>query len=467
MGVLDVVDGVLGRLLLRQLDVEVDARGVPPRGEEPARGVHADLGQQLVERDELARALRHGDLDPVAHEPDPGHEDHLDRVAVVAHCGGRVAEPGHRPVVVRAPDVDQAVEPAAELLDDIADVGAEVGPVAVRLADDPVLVIAEGSGSEPERAVVLVQRAGCLQALDCPGDPAVAVERALALPDVEADAEMGQRLLDPRPDPLRRPLPHDLHRVGVCGLRGAPHVVRDLHREVAHVGAPVRLLRQGLAPLDRHHRCAEVPHLGAEIVEVVLAGDRVARRLEHAAQEIAHERAARVADVERPGGVGRDELHVHSPRRRGRDAAPRCGARQDRREDVGERRVGDAQVEEAGRGDRDAPDEGVRTARLRVQLGGERFRDPKGRGPAGPGQLHREVRGEVAVLGVGRTLDFDHRTLDRGDPRQRAGGRRALPGEFEHVAGTRTDRHERGWLERLGHAVSEGRSSPAVGGRST
>ncbi len=96
-------------------------------------------------------------------------------------------------------------------------------------------------------------------------------------------------------------------------------------------------------------RGAEVAHLGPEIVEVVLARDAVAGRLEHAAEEVAHERAARVADVERPGGVGRHELHVDPLRRRRRDAAPRGGLRQDRRDDVRERCVGHPQVEEARR----------------------------------------------------------------------------------------------------------------------
>ena len=45
VGVLDVVDGVLVRLLLGELDVEIDAARGRPRGEEPARRVDADLGR--------------------------------------------------------------------------------------------------------------------------------------------------------------------------------------------------------------------------------------------------------------------------------------------------------------------------------------------------------------------------------------------------------------------------------------
>ena len=64
-------------------------------------------------------------------------EQHLDRLAVVAHRLGRVPVPGDRPVVVGAPDVDQVVEAAAELLGDVADVGREVGRLAVRADRSP------------------------------------------------------------------------------------------------------------------------------------------------------------------------------------------------------------------------------------------------------------------------------------------------------------------------------------------
>ena len=205
MGVLDVEDRVLGRLLLRELDVEVDLGRRAPRRERPAGGVDADLREQLVERHELAGPLRHRDLDALGDEPDPGVEQDLDRVAVVAHRLGGVPQPGHRPVVVGAPDVDQVVEAAAELLGHVADVGREVGRRAVRADHDPVLVVAERGRAEPQRAVLLVEVAGRPQALDRPVDPALGVERALALPDVEVDAEPLEAGLDPRPDPVRPP----------------------------------------------------------------------------------------------------------------------------------------------------------------------------------------------------------------------------------------------------------------------
>jgi hypothetical protein len=71
VGILDVVDRVLVRLLLRQFDVEIDRARRAARCEEPAGRVDPDLLEQVVERDELAGPLGHRDLDPVADEADP------------------------------------------------------------------------------------------------------------------------------------------------------------------------------------------------------------------------------------------------------------------------------------------------------------------------------------------------------------------------------------------------------------
>jgi hypothetical protein len=59
-------------------------------------------------------------------------------------------------VVVCAPDVDQVVEAAAELLGHIADIGREVGRLTIRAIDDPVLVVAEIGAPEPDGPVLLV-----------------------------------------------------------------------------------------------------------------------------------------------------------------------------------------------------------------------------------------------------------------------------------------------------------------------
>ncbi len=137
-----------------------------------------------------------GDLLAVAHEAHPGHHEHLDGVLVEAHGLGRVADACHGPVVVGAPDVDELVEAAAELLADVADVRGEVGRLAARAEDDAVLVVAERGRAEPGGAVLLVDVAACAERVHGTLDPALVVEAGLALPDIEVDAEPLQAGLD-------------------------------------------------------------------------------------------------------------------------------------------------------------------------------------------------------------------------------------------------------------------------------
>src|SRR5215208_6872372 len=114
--VLAVVDGVLVRLLARELEVEVDRRVVRALEEEEARGVDADVVEQVVERDELALALRHPRALAALHQVDELHDQELQRSVGAAE---RAPDREHAldvPVVVGAPDVDEAIEPALALV---------------------------------------------------------------------------------------------------------------------------------------------------------------------------------------------------------------------------------------------------------------------------------------------------------------------------------------------------------------
>src|SRR5262249_30338790 len=59
------------------------------------------------------------------------------------------------------------------------------------------------------------------------------------------------------------------------------------------------------------HRKREVLDLRSGVVVVKLAGDRVALRLEQRRDRVAKRRLAPVADVQRAGRVGRNELDLH------------------------------------------------------------------------------------------------------------------------------------------------------------
>ena len=84
VGVLDVVDRVVAGLAAGQVEVEVDGRLVAAPEHEPAGRVDADVVEQLVERDEVAAALRH--LRPLAgfDDVDEAHDQRLEGVGVGA-----------------------------------------------------------------------------------------------------------------------------------------------------------------------------------------------------------------------------------------------------------------------------------------------------------------------------------------------------------------------------------------------
>ena len=140
------------------------------------------------------------------------------------------------------------------------------------------------------------------------------------------------------------------------------------------------------------------------VVEVVLAHNTGALRRQQPAERVADRGPAGAADVDGPGGVGRDELEIDVL------AVERVGV------SVGRARFDDvvddhalgggsnAQVDEAGACHVGGGD----TVGLH-QRGGE---------PAGQltrvradllAQLKREIRGVVAVVGVARALDGDRR----------------------------------------------------------
>ena len=297
-----------------------------------------------------------------------------------------VADPGDRPVVVGAPDVDQVVEAAAELLGDVADVGREVGRPAVGPVDHPVLVVAERGRAEPDRAVLLVDVAARAQALDGALDPALVVERALALPDVEVDAEVLEARLDPRSD--RRPVAHRPTIVGGVGALGGRRRRQtssgSVAGEIRDVVAVIAVLGDRLAAPEGDDRRPEVADLRARIVEVVLARHGLAAGLEDPAEQVADERPAGVAD-RAAGPVGLADTNS-TLTDRGRTAGTRPQAAGSARTAASaglEGRVVEAEVEEARRGDLD----GSRSAtRSRARRRRRRWPRPgSGRCRAAPG----------------------------------------------------------------------------------
>ena len=178
--VLHVVDRVLLALLAGQVEVEVERRLVAALHQEEARGVHADVVEQVAERHDGARPLAHLlGLAPLE-QADELDDRHLERVRVVPAGREHGAQARDVAVVVGAEHVDQQVVAAPGLVEVVGDVGGEVGGVAVAADQHAVLVVAVGGGAEPDRALGLVGVAGPRAGRRCPSVDVAAVVQGRA-----------------------------------------------------------------------------------------------------------------------------------------------------------------------------------------------------------------------------------------------------------------------------------------------
>ena len=419
--VLDVVDRVARVLLLGDLDVEVDRLvGGARQHQKPGR-VHADLVDELGERHHLARALGHAHGLAVAEQVDELAEHHLERAGVAPCLEHRLAAL-HVAVVVGAPDVDQVVETAHELVMVIGHVANEVRHLAVLLDEDAVLVIAECRGAEPggaillEKVALLVHR---VQSARHRGLPRLIghVERALREPAVEMHAEAAERVLHQLQHLAVRHLAKRRDALGVGHRKPLVAVaVDDALGDVGHVRSAVALLghldvaAEQLLVADGHG-VAEHVHLDAVVVDVELLGHVVARMAHHARHRVAERRPAAMAHMHGAGGVGRDVLEVDAARLRfGGALAEAVPLGADLRDHALERRGGQADVDETGASDLDGLDELVFRQMVDDDLG-----DLAGIALGLLGAAHGDGGRPIAVGLVARTLQPGGRRLFHGE----------------------------------------------------
>ena len=110
VSVLDVVDGVLVRLLLRKLDVELHLALRRSLEEEEPAGVRAHLFDELAERHDLTRPLGEADCLASALQRDELVDEQHERLATDAEDIGELLHERHLSLVVGSPDVDYPVE---------------------------------------------------------------------------------------------------------------------------------------------------------------------------------------------------------------------------------------------------------------------------------------------------------------------------------------------------------------------
>ena len=284
------------------------------RQEHEARGVRPDLVHHVLEGLELARAGGHGDLLAVAEQVDQVDQDH-GQAALFAERLARGHHARHVAVMVRAPDVDDQVEAALELVVVVGDVRREIGGVAVALAQHAVLVVAQLGGPEPERAVSFKAHARGGQVGEGLVHLAVRHQGFFREPDVVAHAEGRKVLPDGGKDVAHAALLADLHGLGLGEVQDGGVVGQHVAGDVDDVVAPVVIFRLGhvlsgqlLEPVPDGGPQDE--HLAARVVDVILGLHVIARLLQDADQGVAQGRAPAVADVQRAGGVGGHVLHL-------------------------------------------------------------------------------------------------------------------------------------------------------------
>ncbi len=181
--------------------------------------------------------------------------------------------------------------------------------------------------------------------------------------------------------------------------------------DIGHVIAGVAVLGRLFAPHPRRQRLGEAGDLAAGVVDVVLAPDLVAGRLEQPHQRVAVGGVTAGADVDRPGRVGGDELDEDLLRRRDRARSEVFSGG----EQVAQRPqvpgVGEEEVDEPRPGDLDPLQPACQALvgfELAAQALGHRPRIVAHR----PGEEHRRIGAVIAELGLRRALQGGRR-LDR------------------------------------------------------
>ncbi len=285
--------------------------------EKIAGRVHSHLVDHLFQGDEFSRPGGHGYLFSAALERDKLHEQHLEDVLGVPQRLQDRLHARNVTVVIGTPKVDQFFVPAANLVLVVRDVGTEIGFFSGLLDDHPVLVVVKRRRLQPHRPFFLVDEVLLPEPFDRLVHRAVAVQALLAEPAVVFHPEILQVLFNSLQHGPARVVPEKrqdvLFRL-IQKIRPVP--VGDLPGDVLDVTAPVVPFLQchGFAVqllVPQPGGEAQVVHLVADVIDVILGGNVVAGFFQEPRQGVADGGAPAVPHVEGPGGIGADKFQKH------------------------------------------------------------------------------------------------------------------------------------------------------------
>jgi len=320
-------------------------------------------------------------------------------------------------VVVGAPDVDEMVEPAGELVVVIRAIAHEIRVFAVALDQDAVLLVAECGGTEPGGAILFVQVTLRIERLERPVDSGFAlvvllVQAALREVPVEVIAEFIQRTTHIVEHGAIAALAEIELAFGGIGIHPLLAVgIEDSLGDIAHIRAAVALLGHlhvlaAQLQIAHHDGIREHVHLHAVVVDVELLVHVVAAELHDARHGIAQRGPSAVADVHGARGIRAHIFQVHLALVAGNIAAAEVGAlRAHLAHDILEYGRLQLQVDEARSGDVRALNEVV-CRQMIDNRGSDVARCPMSQLRAAQGH----GRGPIAIRLVLRTLErrFGH-----------------------------------------------------------
>jgi hypothetical protein len=148
-----------------------------------------DFIDDFPHRDELAGPLRHFHFFPAAqqiHHLDQHDLEAIFRIPIGLHHRLHARNVA---MVIRAPDVDEEIISAPQLILVVGDIGSQIGVLAVLFPHDTILLVTECRGSEPPGTFLLKQEMLRFQFIQNPLDGPRVHERGLAEPRLELDAE--------------------------------------------------------------------------------------------------------------------------------------------------------------------------------------------------------------------------------------------------------------------------------------
>ena len=184
MRILNVVDRIICRALLGEIEIEIELTVERTHEKEIARRIGADFFDKFLKRDALSGALAHLHKLAASVETDHLKKQHRKFIRVVSQCLHRRLDTADIAMVISAPEIDETVKAALVFVVMISDIRRKVRRLSARTYDDAIFIIAIRRGLQPKCAVLLVDIAICSQNLYRPMD-SIRMKRTLAEPVVK------------------------------------------------------------------------------------------------------------------------------------------------------------------------------------------------------------------------------------------------------------------------------------------